>query len=183
MTGYVVVMVASFEIADSLDMVGPLSGQMPTSLIGICGNLEGGHGLTPTFSAKLSGRMSHQCRRTPATPAIIEPVREAFRLSIWTMATLLGVGLLAALLIGVPRALSDDACLRDADIDCTTASSFLQGLDVAGSLAGLLATRVLVVILAIAVASEATQYGSDRRRKRRATKAASARRVGEEPSP
>ena len=99
------------------------------------------------------------------------------------MATLLGVGLLAALLIGVPRALSDDACLRDADIDCTTASSFLQGLDVAGSLAGLLATRVLVVILAIAVASEATQYGSDRRRKRRAAKAASARRVGEEPSP
>lgn len=104
-------------------------------------------------------------------------MREAFRFSIRIALVLVVTGAIALTLIGVPRLLSDDECLRTSEVDCTTAGGFLQTLDVLGVLSGLLAVRVLPIILAIAIANEAVQYGSDRRRRARR----SARRVGEEP--
>ena len=111
-------------------------------------------------------------------------MREAFRFSTWLFATLIGTGLLAALLIGIPRLVSDDPCLRESGVDCTTAGSVLQGVDIAGVLAGLVAFRVLPILLVIAIAAEASQYRSGRRRRRPRRKPAaepSPRRVGEQP--
>ncbi len=106
-------------------------------------------------------------------------MREAFRFSIQTGLVLLATGLVSLALVGIPRLLSDDECLRTSDVDCTTAGGFLQTLDVIGVLAGLLAVRVMPIVLAIAVAGEAVQYGSDRRRRARARR--SARGAGEQP--
>ena len=110
---------------------------------------------------------------------MISSMREAFRFSMWTAIALVGTGLLALVLVGVPRLLSDDPCLRDWVVECTDAGAVLQGLDIAGVFTGVLAVRVIPIVLAIGVASEAVQYGADRRRRQRAKR--SARRVGEEP--
>jgi hypothetical protein len=109
-------------------------------------------------------------------------MREAFRLSIWALLLLIGTGLLALALVGIPRLLSDDPCLRDAGVDCTTAGATLQALDIAGTLAGLVAVRALPIIAVIAIVSEATQYGSDRRRRRRTQRARSAGRGAQQPT-
>ena len=106
-------------------------------------------------------------------------MRDAFRFSLQTSGALVGLGLLAFALAGAARMTSDDLCLRDTDVECTTAGGFTQTLDLGGALTGVLAVRVLPVILAIAVAGEAGQYGSDRRRRARARR--SVRRVREEP--
>ena len=106
-------------------------------------------------------------------------MRDAFRFSLQTSAALVGLGLLTFALAGAARMTSDDPCLRDTAVECTTAGGFTQTLDLGGALTGVLAVRVLPVILAIAVAGEAVQYGSDRRRRARARR--SVRRVREEP--
>ncbi|MEM8706254.1 MAG: hypothetical protein AAGE98_07345 [Actinomycetota bacterium] len=108
-------------------------------------------------------------------------MREAFRFSILTVLSLLGVLAVGLTLIGVPRLLSDDPCLRETGVDCTSAGGALQALDVGGVVLVALATRMLPIVLVIAVATEAVNYRSASRRRDRRRRSAGG--VGEQPRP
>ena len=83
-------------------------------------------------------------------------MRDAFRFPSRPAVPWLALGSLRSPLPG--RRHADDPCLRDTDVECTTAGGFTQTLDLGGALTGVLAVRVLPVILAIAVAGEAVQW-------------------------
>ena len=106
-------------------------------------------------------------------------MRDAFRFSLVTLATMLGLIAVSLVLIGVPRVLSDDPCLRDWDIDCTSAGGVLQAMDIVGLFAAAFATRLIPVVLVIVVAIEARNHRTETRRRRRRER--SARRVDEQP--
>lgn len=85
-------------------------------------------------------------------------MREGFKISIITfllMATMIAVGFG---LIGVPRLLSDDPCLRDWDIECTSAGVALEILDLIGTFLVVIATRVIPIVLVIVVAAEVVTF-------------------------
>lgn len=85
-------------------------------------------------------------------------MREGFKISTITfllMATMIAVGFG---LIGVPRLLSDDPCLRDWDIECTSAGVGLEILDLIGTFLVVIATRVIPIVLVIVVAAEAVTF-------------------------
>ena len=85
-------------------------------------------------------------------------MREGFKVSIITfvvMAAMIAVGFG---LIGVPRLLSDDPCLRDWDIECTSAGVGLEIIDLIGTLLVVVATRVIPIVLVIVVAAEAVTF-------------------------
>ncbi|MEO0494801.1 MAG: hypothetical protein AAF081_15440 [Actinomycetota bacterium] len=108
-------------------------------------------------------------------------MRDAFRFSSITLAALVGSIVLSLVLVGVPRLIDDDPCLREADVDCTSAGGVLQALDVAGVLIGAIATRMVAIVLVIVVATEAVNYRSVSRRRDRRRR--STGRVDEEPRP
>lgn len=106
-------------------------------------------------------------------------MREAFRISIITAGVMIAMVAVSLVLIGVPRLLSDDPCLRDWDVDCTTAGTTLTALDFSGTLLATVATRMVPIVLVIVIASEAVNYRSAARKRDRRRR--SARGVGEEP--
>ena len=92
-------------------------------------------------------------------------MREAFKISIITflaMAATIAVGLG---LIGAPRLLSDDPCLRDPDLACTSAGTVLEFIDLVGAFLVLIATRMMSIVLVIVVAAEAVNFGSSAKRR------------------